>query len=180
MGLNLVALLWGFAEATLFFIVPDVLLTAVAVWRGRRAALRAVAWTIAGAMIGGALIYGWAGRDQAAVTALIDKLPAISPSMIAGVGDALDRLGAGAMAIGSLSGVPYKIYAAMAPQAGIPLWIFLAASIPARALRFLLVVLIADWINQRLPKRLTQRQRGTVLAAVWLLFYGVYFSAMPN
>ena len=41
MGLSVAALLWGFAEATLFFIVPDVLLSAIAVRRGRGAALRA-------------------------------------------------------------------------------------------------------------------------------------------
>lgn len=180
MGLNLAALIWGFAEATLFFIVPDVLLTAVAVWRGRRAALRAVAWTIAGAVIGGGLVYGWAARDHAGAVALIERLPAISPAMIAGVGDALDRMGAGAMTIGALSGVPYKIYAAMAPQAGIPLGIFLAISIPARALRFLLVVLIADGLNRRLSAWLSLRQRGSILAVVWLLFYSVYFWTMPS
>lgn len=174
------SMFWGFAEATLFFIVPDVLLTAIAVWRGRPAALRAVAWTIAGAVIGGGLTYGWSTRDQGAATALLDRLPAISPTMIADVGAALDRLGAGAMAIGALTGVPYKIYAAMAPQSGIPLWTFLAVSIPARALRFLLVVLIADWLGRRLSNWLTLRQRAIVLAAVWLLFYGAYFSTMPN
>ena len=30
MGLNRIALLWGFSEATFFFIVPDVLLSIVA------------------------------------------------------------------------------------------------------------------------------------------------------
>lgn len=180
MGLNVFALVWGFAEATLFFIVPDVLLTAIAVWRGRRAALRATAWTIVGAVVGGALIYGWAARDQAGAVALIDRLPAISPAMIVGVSDALDRMGAGAMAIGALSGVPYKIYAAMASQAGIPLWIFLAVSIPARALRFLLVVVAADAISRRLAGRLDLRRRIGVLAAVWFAFYGVFFTIMPN
>lgn len=180
MGLNVFALLWGFAEATLFFIVPDVLLTAIAVWRGRSPALRATAWTIAGAVMGGALIYGWSTRDQAALLMLFDRLPAISPAMIVGVADAFGRMGAGAMAIGALSGVPYKIYAAMAPQADVPLWIFLAVSIPARALRFLLVVVIADAISRRLTGRLDLRQRIGVLAAVWLLFYGVYFTVMPN
>ena len=44
----LIAALWGFSEATLFFIVPDVFLTVI-VLRDRRAALlccgAAVAWT---------------------------------------------------------------------------------------------------------------------------------------
>jgi len=45
-----VAALWGFAEATLFFIVRDVLLTGIAVRRGCRTALRATAWAIVGAV----------------------------------------------------------------------------------------------------------------------------------
>lgn len=180
MGMNALALLWGFAEATLFFIVPDVWLSAIAVWRGRRAALLATAWTVAGAVIGGGLIHGWAARDQAAVIALIDRLPAISPAMIAGVGDALDRLGVGAMAIGALSGVPYKIYAAMAPAAGVSLLTFLAMSLPARAIRFLLVAVVADWLNRLLARRLALRWRFTILSLIWAVFYGTYFLVMPG
>jgi membrane protein YqaA with SNARE-associated domain len=180
MGLTALALLWGFAEATLFFIVPDVLLSAIAVGRGRRAALYATAWTIAGAAFGGLLMYGWATRDEAAAIAILDRLPAISPAMIAGVGEALDRWGAGAMAIGALSGVPYKIYAVMAPRAGVPLVLFLALSVPARALRFLVVALLSDAISRRLDGRLTLRQRASLLASIWLLFYAVYLAAMPN
>jgi membrane protein YqaA with SNARE-associated domain len=56
MGLMAAAALWGFAEATLFFIVPDVLLSIIAVRRGRRPAWIAMAWTIAGAIAGGALM----------------------------------------------------------------------------------------------------------------------------
>jgi len=43
----LVAALWGLAEATLFFIVPDVFLSLVAL-RDRRAALVACGWAIPG------------------------------------------------------------------------------------------------------------------------------------
>jgi hypothetical protein len=38
----LVAGLWGFAEATLFFLVPDIWLTALAVRRGLKPALLVV------------------------------------------------------------------------------------------------------------------------------------------
>lgn len=180
MGVNIVALLWGFAEATLFFIVPDVLLTAIAVRRGRQPALRAIVWTIAGAVVGGWLMFNWAAVDHAAAVATLDRLPAISQTMISDVRGALDRLGAGAMALGALSGVPYKIYATMAPAAGLSLPTFLALSIPARAIRFVLVVWIADWLNRRLARRFDLRWRSGVLAAVWLFFYALYFSLMPR
>ena len=180
MSLMALAALWGFAEATLFVIVPDVLLTGIAVRRGRSTALAATAWTIAGAVAGGALMYGWGMRDPAGGAAMLDRLPAIAPAMIAGVGADLERDGLPAMAIGAFSGVPYKIYAVMAPGAGIGLAAFLIASVPFRALRFVVVVFVADGLNRLLAGRLSARRRMALLAAFWLLFYSGYFALMPN
>jgi len=176
----LAAGLWGFAEATLFFIVPDVLLSAVAVYSGRRAALRATAWAVAGAVAGGALIYRWGDADPAGVIALLDRLPAISPAMIGRVRDDLQESGLAALVAGAFSGVPYKLYAAQAPAAAIGAVPFLAASIPIRALRFIAVVLIADWVSKGLASRLSLRRRMAALAVLWLAFYAAYFAAMPN
>jgi membrane protein YqaA with SNARE-associated domain len=179
-GLNAVALLWGLAEATLFFIVPDVWLSAIAVGRGRHAGLRATGWAIAGAVLGGALMYAWGARDFEGAAAALDRVPAISPAMIAGVGNDLERQGAVAVVIGGVTGVPYKIYAVLAQGAGFHLPVFFLVSVPARAIRFVLVVLVADWINRRLARRLALRQRYGVLGIAWLVFYGFYFAIMPN
>ena len=180
MGLNLACLLWGFAEATLFFIVPDVPLTAVAVWRGRRAALVACAYAVAGALAGGAVIYVWVAHDQAAVVAALDRIPAIAPGMIADARNDLARLGLGALPIGAFSGVPYKIYAAAAGAVGIGPLSFLAVSIPARAARFVAAVLAASWIDRRLRRRFSSRSRFALLGGFWVLFYAAYFAALPN
>ena len=51
-GPEILAALWGFAESTLFFIVPDVLLTWLALSLPRRA-LRACYWALGGALAGG-------------------------------------------------------------------------------------------------------------------------------
>ena len=180
MGLTLAALLWGFAEATLFFIVPDVLLSAIAVRRGRAVALRAVGWAIVGALLGGSLMYRWGAQDLAGAVAALDRLPAIAPAMIAAAGDEMARSGLVAMATGALTGTPYKIYAVTAPDAGIGLGLFLAASIPARAVRLIPVVLAADGLNSRLAHRWSLRRRCVLLAAIWTAFYIVYFAVMPN
>jgi membrane protein YqaA with SNARE-associated domain len=179
-GLNAVALLWGFAEATLFFIVPDVWLSLVAVWRGRRAALLAAGWAIGGAVVGGALMHIWGASSPDAAVAALDRLPAISPAMIAGVHADLEGKGAAAMIIGSLTGVPYKIYAVLAPGVGLQLPLFLLISVPARAIRFVVVVLVAGRLNELLARRLTPRWRYGVLGIVWLAFYGFYFAIMPS
>ena len=62
----LIAGIWGFAEATLFFIVPDVWLTLIAVRRGLVPALAACGWALAGALAGGLAMYAWGVFDSAA------------------------------------------------------------------------------------------------------------------
>ncbi len=63
---------WGFAEATLFFIVPDVIVTFLAFRYGFRRGWIAAAWAAFGAVIGGIVIYVWAGRDAATVERVLD------------------------------------------------------------------------------------------------------------
>ena len=180
MGLNAVASLWSLAEATLFFIVPDVWLSAIAVGRGLPAALRAAGWAIVGAVLGGALMHVWGALDAAGARAVLDRLPAISPAMIAGVRDDLAQQGVAAVVIGGVTGVPYKIYAVLADGAGLSLTLFLLISIPARALRFVLAVLVTDGLNRLLMRWLTRRQRYAVLGLAWLGFYGFYFAVTPG
>src|SRR5262249_35064789 len=148
--------------------------------RGCHTALCATAWAIVGTVAGGALMYRWGMQDPASAAALLDRLPAIAAAMIAG-GDA-DLRGAGlpAMALGAFSGVPYKIYAVMAPGSGIGPGVLLAASVPIRAVRFVAAVLVADVLNRLLAARLTSGLRLAILATAWLLFYGAYFALMPN
>ncbi|HEY9541633.1 MAG TPA: hypothetical protein VIR05_08360, partial [Luteimonas sp.] len=77
-----VSLLWGFAEATVFFVVPDVWISrrALSSWR---AALRGCGFALAGALVGGVLLY-FAGRHhEAALLALFERLPAIGPGLVA-------------------------------------------------------------------------------------------------
>ena len=60
----LVAFLWGWSEATLFFIVPDILLTLLAL-RSLRTALVACVWASVGAIVGGAMTYDYANLHPA-------------------------------------------------------------------------------------------------------------------
>jgi membrane protein YqaA with SNARE-associated domain len=173
MALRLSAFLWGLAEATLFFIVPDVLLSAAALNR-LRPALVACAWATAGALLGGALMFAWGTHDPAAAWAMLDRIPAIDAAMQTGVREALGEHGLAALFLGPLTGTPYKLYAVAAGQAGLSLAAFLLVSIPARAVRFVLLCLLVHWISRKLP----DAARLPVLAACWLLFYGAYFVHM--
>lgn len=179
MTLRLLALFWGFAEATVFFIVPDVLLTAIAV-RDLRAALVACLLAVLGALAGGTLMYLWAARDHAAASAVVEQVPAISRDLMARVTAQLREQGAGAAIVGAFSGVPYKIYAVEAHTAGIKLTTFAALSIPARMSRFLLVALLAGLVSHLLARKVSLRWRYALLASLWLVFYVAYWSGMPG
>ena len=57
--------LWGFAEGTLFFILPDVPLSFVALFLPRRALLHMAA-IVAGAVLAGAVMFTWADHSPGA------------------------------------------------------------------------------------------------------------------
>jgi membrane protein YqaA with SNARE-associated domain len=180
MGVIVVAALWGLAEGTVFFLVPDVCLTWVAL-RDRRAALRACAAALAGALVGGLLMYEWGARDPAAARALLDRVPAISQGMIARVETEIAARGALALFIGPLRGTPYKIYAVLSGERGEGLALFLAVSVPARLLRFVLLTLLAAWVSARPPVAAwSLRAKRTVHAAFWGAFYSAYLLLLPS
>lgn len=174
------AFIWGLTEATFFFVVPDVLLTAFAQSRGVRRALTASAYAVAGACLGGMLMWHLARDYPAEVRAFLDYVPAISAEMIARVQDEVRDDAVSAMLAGAFSGTPYKIFAAAAPGAGISRLEFLAVSVPARALRFVLLVLVTAILNRLAAPWLSSRSRSGLLFAGWIIFYAVFWLSMPN
>lgn len=172
-----IALVWGFAEGTLFFIVPDVYLSWLAVDRRRRGFAACVP-AVAGAMLGGAAMWLWGRVDLPAALAALDRIPAVRPDMLARVQEALESRGLWPMLFGPLRGTPYKIYATTwgGLDGGlIELWLM---SVPARGLRFVLVTALASWA---IGKRLSHRSlalRRSVLLGCWAAFYVGYFLAM--
>jgi membrane protein YqaA with SNARE-associated domain len=173
-----VALLWGFAEATLFFFVPDIWIGLLALG-SPRAGLRAVALAVAGALIGGALMYGVGASQPAQETdRLLDAIPAISPAMIVRVQEEMRQQGPASMVFGPLRGTPYKIYAVSAGQQRQSLAETLLWTIPARASRFLLIALVLSGIGA-LGRRVGIPAAWLlgIYCVAWVIFYGVYFRA---
>ena len=183
------AALWGFAEATVFFLVPDVLLTWIALGDRRTAvigrrresfrALGACLAALAGALLGGALLYTWGARDPAAARELLDRVPSISRAMIERVEGEIAERGAVATVLGPLRGTPYKVYAALSGEKGEGLARFLAVSVLARLPRFLVLTLAAAGVSALL-RGWSLRRKRLLHAALWGAFYGAYFALMPN
>src|SRR5436190_22833846 len=74
------ALAWGLAEATFFFIVPDVLLTLIAC-RTIKPALKATVAALIGALAGGTIMYTFGYHKSVGARAFLDQVPAISMAL---------------------------------------------------------------------------------------------------
>jgi membrane protein DedA with SNARE-associated domain len=170
------AFAWGLAEATWFFIVPDVLLTAIGC-RSVRAGSKAAAVMLIGALLGGAFMYYAGAKDPDTARAWLTPLPGINREMIDRTKSQLNNHGLRALLRGPAAGIPYKIYAVESGARGSGLLRFLLVSVPARGIRFLLSLLAANGIA-RLLARWTRREPKTelaILVVIWSAFYVFYF-----
>jgi hypothetical protein len=179
-ALNIAAFVWGVAEATLFFIVPDVLLSYIGLKRGPRAAGIASIYAALGAALGGSIMYLWSAHDPDTARNAVLAVPAISERMAITAAAAMEQNWFVATSFGPLSSSPFKLYAILAPHAGASLPAFALASIAARLPRFLIVSVGTALIGRALSRWLSERQLLWVLIGAWLLFYAVFFALMPN
>lgn len=171
------ALGWGLAEASVFFIVPDVLLSRVAL-RSRRHAVACSALAVLGSMLGGALVYVWSLRDPGQLHAALLHVPGIHAGLIDGAGRLLHQLGGFAVVAGAYAGIPYKLFAAQAASAGLSLPVLMLLTVPARGLRFVLVSLLSHAIGQWLRGVGGSRLVTGVWWAVWIIVYVLYWSRL--
>jgi membrane protein YqaA with SNARE-associated domain len=169
------AFAWGLAEATFFFVVPDVFTTRLALQDFRRALVSCLA-AVAGALIGGALL--WCIADYEVGPRLLRAflhLPGINLDLVASTGQSVLHHGAGALFFGMLRGEPYKLFAVHAGVQDVPFAAFIAISAGARLARFVLTTALAGAIG-RIFRRQPMRLLFQIHALVWLGFYLVYFS----
>jgi membrane protein YqaA with SNARE-associated domain len=170
---DLTAFLWGVAEATLFFIVPDVAISVIAL-DGTNAGLRASVFALIGALLGGTVMYYWGRSNLKMVVGIFHRLPAIRPVDVERVRAAMIRTGVRAILIGPLLGIPYKIYAAHA-HLTTSITNFLLVSIPARMVRFVLVALATPYLMEKIAPTASYETRLYILVLVTAAFYLAYF-----
>ena len=175
MLLILAAGFWGFAEATLFFVVPDVLLTAIAL-RNQRTAVRASFAAVVAAMIGGTLMYFWGVHQPETAQKIVSSLPAIGPGVMAHARDGMVSQGPLAIVFGPLTATPYKTYAVQASAVGMPYWLFLLITPIARLPRFLMVSLLAGTFARVTRRWLSIRAMYVLWLVAWLAVYIVLWA----
>jgi len=174
-GINWVAGLWGLAEATFFFIVPDVWLS-IAGRKNLRTGLIACVFSLMGALLGGMLMYLWGNSNQSYVNHVLETIPAIDAVMIKMANNQLQQQGIIAVLLGPLSGTPYKIYAVQAAGHEISLWLFMFITIPARLIRFMLVTTFFHYALKAVYRFTGYEHHLKLLLISWFGFYGFYFS----
>ena len=179
-ALDIAAFVWGVAEATLFFFVPDVLLSYIGLKCGAKAATRASIIAAIGASVGGIIMYLWSTNDFAGAREAVLAVPAISEAMVQHAEQAMAQNWFLATFLGPLTSTPFKVFAVLAPAAAAPLPAFALAAIAARLPRFLIVSVGVSLLGRALSRWLTERQLLWVLIGAWLLFYAVFFTRMPN
>jgi membrane protein YqaA with SNARE-associated domain len=167
------AFLWGFAEGTLFFVVPDVLISLVALVRPRNAWRHIVA-AIVGSLVAGIILFAWSSQSPQRAGRAVARVPLVSPGMFAEVDHGFRKHGQSAVLLGPLYGIPYKIYAVEAP-AFVSASAFLWITVPARGVRFLVVWSLFGVTGVVLRRlRTTDPQLAAGHACVWLLIYSFY------
>lgn len=176
-----IAGLWGLAESTLWFVVPDVFLSALAT-RFRLAQVWAPTILAAlAATLGGALIYAWAQTDPGSVYAVFDAMPAISAELLAAATVAMAAVDWPiGLVKGAFSGTPYKTFAAGAGVVERDLITFLAVSAPARLLRFAVVVGATAYLRMHFRLWGIERMLLPTVLIGWVGFYAWFWTVMPN
>src|SRR5699024_5849580 len=131
----------------------DVIVTFIGLF-GYRAALWASVFAFIGALLGGAMMYFFGVYEEEWVTGLVLGVPAISAEVVGRVRLSIADEGLLALILGPRKGIPYKIYAIYAADAGIGFGAFLLASVPSRFVRFFATGMLAAFLSQTVFPRL--------------------------
>ena len=170
------ACVWGVAEATLFFIVPDVILTYATLRHGWQAGLKLAIFAATAAALAGIGMWMWGRFDPASAEHAMLMVPAIGPDLMAQTSREMTGFWPLNLVLGAITGVPYKLYAVAAGEHGVNVAAFAVASYVARLIRFAFSVGVTV-LGLRMLRYLGREQWAYhVLTAGWVILYTVYFS----
>jgi hypothetical protein len=181
--------IWGFLEGTWFFLVPDVLLSYIAIGSCRRVLVASLG-VVLGAMLAACVLYGLLGQNHGSAAIRIQRfwsaLPGFRSTMLARASEYLEDQGARGLLLGPGSGLPYRVFVLESYRLGIPLPQILLWTPPARLERILLLPFIVAGVRVALcragrtlfPPRIfsrLDRPLVIVLSIYWIAVYGWYW-----
>lgn len=171
------AIVWGFAEATFFFVVPDLLLTAAVIVFGLKRAFRLSLAAAGAASTGGLVMWGWGVSHAGAAHAFLLSVPLIGGDLLARVHSEMTGFWPLRLTLGAITGAPFKIYAVEAGASAINPLVFALAGYIARLARFSLAIALTA-LGAGLAVRFgLKRLVPYGLGLVWAAIYGAYIHA---
>lgn len=177
-GSALVGALWGAAEASFFYLVPDVWLGLVVV-RAPRHTWTTVAATAAGSMAGAALLRRATIDRPAEVDGWIGHVPGLLPGDLERAGRELDAQGSVAFLNGPFHGLPVKLYVHQASRRAIPSSEIVTMTALNRLERIVPFAIVIGLLTSPL-RGFARRHPGLATAlytAAWTAFYVWYFTS---
>lgn len=192
----LIGMVWGLAEGTFFFLIPDIALSFIAL-KGWKPALAATISVVIGAMIGAIFIHVYLNTSADPAAALVQlkgfwaQLPGYYEKMFDVAREHLSSSGAQGLIKGPNSGIPYRFYVVEAYEQHLPLGSLLLWTPIARLERILLapvVVLVLRFVAGKLRRRFpywTEKRvtlaLGCLIALYWVGVYVWYWgSFLPS
>lgn len=163
--------MWGFMEASVFFLVPDIVISITALF-GFRPALKQVGLAILGTLLAGIPLFLWAQQDAPSARQMVLHVPFVRASMVEDVRANLVENGASALLHAATSGIPYKLFAVEAPE-HISLTVFTLMTVPSRLKRLLITIAFFGGIGWFLRKQIGTHPR-TALGLHLLFWVGSY------
>ena len=181
-GCLLLAFVWGWSEATWFFVVPDVCLTFIALYRFRVAAL-AIVTALAGAMMGAATLYGLHGAGWDLMP-WWQFTPGYEPRMFEVAGAQLLQEGPEGLTDGPIAEIPYRFYVWIEAQRSVALGSVLAWTPAARLERFVIFPCLSAGLlalHRRWRPRAGVKPHAAGWALLWIAIYLHYwFVTVPT
>ncbi|PCJ99185.1 MAG: hypothetical protein COA45_07035 [Zetaproteobacteria bacterium] len=175
---RVVSFVWGFAEATFFFFVPDIWLTRIAVTDLKEAVINAFI-TLIGALIGGTVLYILASISFDYIRQALDFVPAISKNMIDQAGEQMQNANPVKVIImAGFTGLPFKIYAAWSGHLALSVPVFILISAVARIGRFLFLIFVIYGTKSVLKSYMSTKNLLWLHTVLWICFYCYYFFKM--
>jgi hypothetical protein len=175
-----IGFLWGFAEATLFFIIPDLVLSWASL-AGARGGMKILGAILAGAVVGGISMYTWALWRPDSARSAVAAVPFVRTKMFEKVQGDYRAHGVSGIFYTLGTGIPYKVYAVLAPSVTTPVT-FGLISIPARLERLALSWLIPTMLGLFLRRRIRNHRRLTTALwlGFWVVTYAIYWSTVGS
>lgn len=169
---SLVAFIWAFAEAIWFFIIVDVLVSLAIMRFGVVKAMLPAFAAFAGSLLGGIVLYKWAQVNPETVKELLLTVPGITEELLRTTTVDMADEATEALVLGGFTGVPFKLFAAIAFEAGIsPLTAFLEPAAIARFARLIVVFAVFGLLRSLLYNKLRRVGLIRLTLFLWVLFY---------